>query len=100
MELFEYFEYSFRQKNDAISKILEDALSRIDENNEAFTDLKRDISLALGVSKGYTEYKAKELADVLGVSKTAVKYMINKLKEENKIELIKENNITFIKPIF
>lgn len=100
MEIFEYFEYIFRQKNEAIAKILEDTLNKIDEEDEHLSSIRRDISLALGVSKGYTEYKAKELAETLGVSKTAIKFMINKLKEENKIELIKENNITFIKPIF
>ncbi|MDI2978732.1 hypothetical protein QJL31_11315 [Clostridioides difficile] len=51
------------------------------------------------MAEGYTEYKIKDLAINLNVSKTAIKYMLKSLLEENKIELLKINNTTFIIPI-
>ena len=52
------------------------------------------------MAKGYTEYKRKQIANDIGVSKTAVKFMVDNLIAENKIKLVKENNVTFIVPVF
>lgn len=99
MPLLEYVNYNFMQKNDNVIMILENLISEIENDENVKEEYKRSIYIAYGCAKGYTEYKAKELAQCLGVSKTAIKYMSDNLQKENKIQLIKERNVTFIKPI-
>ena len=93
MELLEYVNYNFMQKNDVVVNILEDLIQDIENKFEiedkTAEQLRRKIYIAYGCAKGYTEYKTKALANMLGVSKTAVKYMSDKLQEEGTIILIK-----------
>ena len=98
MELLEYLEYHYAQKNSELAEILQ-KLWNESNDNQVPEVISNGILLALRLSQGYTQYNAKLLAQNIGVSKTAIKYMVNKLTEENKIEMIKENNITFIRPI-
>lgn len=101
MELLEYVHYNYNQQNKLVSELLQLVIDDINSkecNVEEST--QRNIYIALGVSKGYTEYKTKELTNILGISKTSLKFMTNILIDEGKIELIKENNITFLRPIF
>lgn len=100
MELYEYIMYNYGQKNDTAYNILNTIVSNFTDGDGVSDDIKRDIYRALGVSKGYTEYRAKDIASTLGVSKTAIKYNMQNMIEEKKLEIIKENSITFIRPIF
>lgn len=100
MELYEFIEYNYGQKNEAIASKLETALNNIVDNENIDENIKKDIYVALGMAKGYTEYKRKQIANDIGVSKTAVKFMVDNLIAENKIKLVKENNVTFIVPVF
>lgn len=52
---------------------------------------------ALGKANGYTEYIKKDLAIKLGLTKTAVKYLVEELLKEEEIEVIKYENITFLR---
>lgn len=99
MELLEYVNFNFLQKNDYVVEILEDLMKSLEEDENVKEEYKRTICVASGCAKGYTEYKAKELAKLLGVTKTAIKYMCDTLLEEKKIILIKDRNVTFIKPV-
>lgn len=100
MELLEYVLYNYNQKNDLVVQTLLPVIDVIAQSTDFDETLKREAYKALGMARGYTEYKAKELAGILGVSKTAIKFMTNSLIEEGKLELVKENNITFLNPIF
>lgn len=100
MELLEYVMYNYGQKNDRVVETLKLSLTDIIETENIDESIKRNVYVALGIAKGFTEYKGKELANELGVSKSAIKAMTNRLVGENKIELIKENNVTFIVPKF
>lgn len=100
MELLEFVLYNYNQKNDLVVETLLPVIDAISKSNDIDENLKREAYKALGLARGYTEYKAKELAVILGVSKTAIKFMTNSLIDEGKIELVKENNITFLNPIF
>lgn len=100
MELLEYLLYNYGQKNDMIANSLDNVVEKINLNESVDDDIKRELYISLGLAKGYTEYRIKELATILGVSKSAIKYMTNTLLEEKKITMLKENNITFLVPIF
>lgn len=100
MELLEYILYNYNQKNDLVVETLLPVIDSIIKSTDIDESLKRETYKALGMARGYTEYKAKELAIILGVSKTAIKFMTNSLIEDGKLELVKENNITFLNPIF
>lgn len=100
MELLEYVLYNYNQKNNLVVDVLSPVIEAVAKSEDVDENIKREAYRALGIAKGYTEYKAKELAGILGVSKTAIKFMTNSLVEEGKIELVKENNITFLNPIF
>lgn len=54
---------------------------------------------ALGLAKGYTEYVKQDLSSKLGVSKTAIKYIINELVKEGKVEVTTIGEIAFLKPV-
>lgn len=58
-----------------------------------------EINRAIGISKGYTEYVKNKLSSDLGISKTAIKYIVKQLINENKIEVVTIGEISFIKPI-
>ncbi|EMH2710079.1 MULTISPECIES: hypothetical protein [unclassified Clostridioides] len=94
MELLELIKYNYSKKNSSISIILKEIL-----NEESDIVIKEKLSRLFYMAEGYTEYKVKDLAINLNVSKTATKYMLKNLLEENKIELLKINNTTFIIPI-
>ncbi|CCL32450.1 TPA: hypothetical protein UL242_002537 [Clostridioides difficile] len=94
MELLELIKYNYSKKNSDISIILKEIL-----NKESDIVIKEKLSRIFYMAEGYTEYKIKDLAINLNVSKTAIKYMLKSLLEENKIELLKINNTTFIIPI-
>ncbi|PBF99975.1 hypothetical protein [Clostridioides difficile] len=94
MELLELIKYNYSKKNSDISIILKEIL-----NEESDIVIKEKLSKLFYMAEGYTEYKVKDLAINLNVSKTATKYMLKNLLEENKIELLKINNTTFIIPI-
>ncbi|MCC0727652.1 hypothetical protein KGF51_14685 [Clostridioides sp. ZZV14-6045] len=94
MELLELIKYNYSKKNSDISIILKEIL-----NKESDIVIKEKLSRLFYMTEGYTEYKIKDLAINLNVSKTAIKYMLKSLLEENKIELLKINNTTFIIPI-
>ena len=100
MELLEYLLYNYGQKNDMIANSLGDVIEKIQLNETVDEEVKRELYISFGMAKGYTEYRIKELATVLGVSKSAIKYMANTFLEENKVGMLKENNITFLVPIF
>lgn len=97
MELLEYVNYNYKQKNDNAVRLIEESIELIRNEESIPEEVRKKIYTALGYAKGYTEYKTKELSNILGVSKTAIKFMTNKLLEEKIIELVKENNVTFIK---
>ncbi|HBF2930549.1 hypothetical protein NBN67_19150 [Clostridioides difficile] len=94
MELLELIKYNYSKKNSDISIILKEIL-----NKESDIVIKEKLSRIFYMAEGYTEYKIKDLAINLNVSKTAIKYMLKSLLKENKIELLKINNTTFIIPI-
>ncbi|MGX9757601.1 hypothetical protein ACWYRQ_15085 [Clostridioides difficile] len=94
MELLELIKYNYSKKNSDISIILKEIL-----NEESDIVIKEKLSKLFYMAEGYTEYKIKDLAINLNVSKTAIKYMLKNLLEDNKIELLKINNTTFIIPI-
>ncbi|HBG8470963.1 TPA: hypothetical protein KRH38_003308 [Clostridioides difficile] len=94
MELLELIKYNYSKKNSNISIVLKEIL-----NEESDVVIKEKLSRLFYIAEGYTEYKVKDLAINLNVSKTAIKYMLKSLLEENKIELLKINNTTFIVPI-
>jgi DNA-binding MarR family transcriptional regulator len=98
MELLEYIMFNFGQQNERAIGILTDLY----ENSKEIFGEEDLIKLvkALNACKGYTEYRVKDIANDLGFSKTKVKYLVKQLIEENKIELVIMENITFIKPIF
>lgn len=52
---------------------------------------------ALGKANGYTEYIRQDFAVKLGLTKTAVKYLVNELLKEEQIEVVKYENITFLR---
>lgn len=52
---------------------------------------------ALGKANGYTEYIRQDFAVNLGLTKTAVKYLVNELLKEEQIEVVKYENITFLR---
>jgi len=52
---------------------------------------------ALGKANGYTEYIRQDFAIKLGLTKTAVKYLVNELLKEEQIEVVKYENITFLR---
>ena len=54
---------------------------------------------ALNICKGYTEYRVKDIANDLGFTKTKVKYLVKQAIEENKLELLTIENVTFLRPI-
>lgn len=97
MELLEYIMYNFGLQNEKAVDILSD-LYNSKENLDEETKIK--IIKALNTCKGYTEYRVKDIALDLNFSKTKVKYLVKQLMEENKIELVTVENVTFIKPIF
>ena len=99
MELYEFLLYNYSKKNDDIFNCLDEykntlILDEIEKNN------LKSLYIAMGLAKGYTLYQYKKLAKELGITKTALRYMANVLINEGKVEVLKENNITFIKPIF
>lgn len=99
MELYEFLLYTYGRKNDDIFTYLNEHKNNLlsegtDENT------LRSLYIAMGLAKGYTLYQSKKLAKELGVTKTALRYMANSLIDEGKAEILKENNITFIKPVF
>lgn len=97
MELLEYIMFNFGQQNDKAVEILTEIYNskeNLDEENVI------KIVKALNLCKGYTEYRVKDIANDLGFTKTKVKYLVKQLIDENKIELITIENVTFIKPIF
>lgn len=98
MELLEYLLFNFNSVSENTVKVLEKLFEKIKDDESVKEEYKKEIYLALGCAKGYTEYKTKELAKTLGVTKTAIKYMINNLLKDDKIEVIKERNISFLKP--
>ena len=98
MELYEYVMYNYGFQNEHCSHILSRLYDSLMEKGEEASAM--EVYRALQVSKGYTEYKVKEIADELGFTKTKVKYLVKQLSEDNQIELMVENNMTFLKPIF
>lgn len=98
MELFEYIMFNFGQQNEKAIEILTDLY----ENSKDSFDEENLVKIikALYNCKGYTEYRVKDIATDLGFTKTKVKYLVKQLIEENQIELITIENVTFLKPIF
>lgn len=98
MELLEYIMFNFGQQNEKAVEILTDLY----ENSKDSFNEENLIKLikALNNCKGYTEYRVKDIANDLGFTKTKVKYLVKQLIEENKIELVVTENVTFLKPIF
>ena len=98
MELQEYIMFNFGQQNDKAVEILSDLY---ENHKDSFTEEELiKLIKALNVCKGYTEYRVKDIANDLGFTKTKVKYFVKQAIEENKIELVVEENVTFLKPIF
>lgn len=60
-------------------------------------DVLLQFNRTLGKANGYTEYIRQDLAIKLGLTKTAVKYLVGELLKEGCIEVIKYDNITFLK---
>lgn len=98
MELQEYIMFNFGQQNDKAIEILTDLY---ENHKDSFTEEElAKLVKALNICKGYTEYRVKDIANDLGFTKTKVKYLVKQAIEENKIELVVEENVTFLKPIF
>ena len=97
MELFEYIMFNFGQQNETAANILND-LYENSKDNLSQEDLIKIIK-ALNICKGYTEYRVKDIANDLGFTKTKVKYLVKQAIEENKLELLTIENVTFLRPI-
>lgn len=92
-ELLEYFVYNYGKKNEEIVEKLSPIVENIEDE-----ELKSQLSAILGIAKGYTEYKAKEIAETTGLNRSRVKALIKQLDQEDKIDILVENKITFIIP--
>ena len=98
MELLEYIMFNFGQQNEKTVAILTDLY---ENSRESFSEENLvKLIKALNICKGYTEYRVKDIAEDLGFTKTKVKYLVKQLVEEQKIELVMIENVTFLKPIF
>lgn len=97
MELKEYLLFNFGQQNEKVVEILTDLY---ENSKDSFTE-ENLIKLikALNICKGYTEYRVKDIASDLGFTKTKVKYLVKQLIEDDKLELVIVENVTFLKPI-
>lgn len=99
MELLEYVLFNFNCVSENTVSILQGLFDRVQNDDDIKEDYKKEIYSALCCARGYTLYKSKELAKALGVTKGSIKYMVDKLVEEKKLEVIKEYNISYLKPI-
>lgn len=99
MNIIDYLLENYNKKNDLLINTLIPIVDSIQENQYIDENIKKEVYKALFIAKGYTEYKCKEISSILDISKTALKYKINKLIYEHKLEIVKYNNVTFLKPI-
>lgn len=67
------------------------------EGSSAMGEALLQSNRALGKANGYTEYIRQDFAVKLGLTKTAVKYLVNELLKEEQIEVVKYENITFLR---
>lgn len=99
MELLEYVLFNFNCISENTVSILQGLFNRVESDDSIKEEYKKEIYSALCCARGYTLYKSKELAKALGVTKGSIKYMVDKLAEEKKLEVVKEYNISYLKPI-
>lgn len=82
------------EMNKKLLEVLSDIENYIDINdNESLTRLE----IAKNLAEGYIIYKKKDLIKELEITKTALTYLTQKLREENKLSVIKIDNITMVK---
>lgn len=93
-QIQEYLVYNYHLKNEQIEAKLLILLSKIKDE-----ELKREIYQILGLAKGYTEYRLKNISEEIGLTKSRVKTLVKELVAEEKIKFIVENNLTFLCPI-
>lgn len=92
-ELLEFIMYNYGKKNDDIAERLEPLVQKVEDES-----LKAELYSILGISKGYTEYIAKNIAELTGINRTKVKATVKQMLEEGKVESIVMNKTTYLVP--
>ncbi|HCL4480082.1 TPA: hypothetical protein N2D99_002150 [Clostridium botulinum] len=91
--IYELIRKNYETNNrESISNSIKEALTLM-EDGEA----KDKIYKALGLALGYTEYLKSNIAKEAQISKTAVQFLVRRLQSEEKIEIVKLGDNTFIK---
>lgn len=94
-EILEYLQYNCNMnRSDKIIESLEEAISKFDSTTPI--ELKLPIYSALGIAKGWIQYRVKDFAVETGLTRTAVRTQVKQLEMANLITLEKMDTVTFI----
>lgn len=92
-ELLEFIMYNYGKKNDDIAEKLEPVIDKVEDE-----EVKAELYSILAISKGYTEYIAKNISELTGITRTKVKTTVKQMLEEGKVENIVMNKTTYLVP--